>query len=333
MAKKKKEEVAEVVLEESTDMLMAVADAYNIIHQDDDLAKLWDEAKDITVLENMARAVIETRATISDPELLHDAVVEFMTTSSAEKLDDDWKKIVAIYEENVREDHEHIATIAGTANRNIQERFCFSMLSKDSPERNGYKIIPVTFIIIFNTITDFLKSKREKHRNYEIEIAGRVKIGYSNQINEEDLKTGNFMIYIKDMDHYEIPNMDMDFKTEEHVKEYVTAWNQENMIRQPEDTREIAATALKRLGKEAEIHLGSAEMVFPVFITIYDTLVKYMMTYRKEIHEEMFELNFCNCFTITSMEQDSGIDKITIRGSVGKKMALKSDGIITSQFE
>ena len=245
--------------------------------------------------------------------------------------DDDWKKILRAYEDYVVEDEEFVEEVGRTAVENIFNDFNINFSGNDRDD--GYKMPIMIFIKTFEQIIAELQSHRTTMSSFEINIADRLVIGYSNNNGEllDDEKQGNFMIYVQDLGHYIAPDDEMHLGGSS--REYISAWNQENMVKQPETLNRIAAKTTKVLAKELDIQLLNHEFVFPIFITVYDTLVNIIKVTRRELKEDDLMVNFCNCFLIRAMEQDSGVDKIIITPSIESKMALKSDMIATSIYE
>ena len=104
------------------------------------------------------------------------------------------------------------------------------------------------------------------------------------------------------------------------------------MIQNPEDTLTIANRALKSL-KAIDINLGSPELVFPLFVTIYESIISYLKIRRRESEDDEFMINFCNCITVDCIGQDDGVDKITIIPAIEDKLNIKSDKNGTAIYE
>lgn len=257
------------------------------------------------------------------------------TTKEDERLknvSDDWKRIIEEFDECVFEDQEHIALICETANALIYDRFRIQLNNPEDPFRDAYKMTAMIFVYTFRSILKLLRTKREGNSTYEINIGNRFIIGYSNQDSIEDEKNGNFMIFIRDLKHYSGKDDTSEYRTAENAKEYITAWNSENMIHNPQTVNAIAADAIGEL-KKINIFLGNSELVFPIYVTIYDALVDYIKIRRRELNLDEFEINFCSCFCISANEQDDGIDRIAIRPLPEQKLFLKSDKIATSIYD
>ena len=245
--------------------------------------------------------------------------------------DDDWAKILRAYNEYVVEDEDFVEEVGRTATENIFNDFNINFSGNDRSD--GFKMPIMIFIKTLEQIVAELERQRSTMSSFEINIADRLVIGYSNTNGDYtgDEKNGNFMIYIQDLGHYIAPNPDI--RSGGSCREYISAWNNENMVKQPETLNRIAAKTTSVLAKELDIQLLNHEFVFPIFVTVYETLVHILKITRRELGEDDFAVNFCNCFLIRAMEQDNGSDKIIIQPSIEWKLALKSDAIATSIYE
>lgn len=260
------------------------------------------------------------------------ALEEAKKDGRPEKVSDDWRKIIEEFDECVFEDQEHIALICETANNLIYDRFRIQLNNPEDPSRDAYKMTAMIFVYTFRSMLKLLRAKRESNSTFEINIANRFVIGYSNQDSVEDEKNGNFMIYIRDLKHYTAKDDSSEFRTTENAKQYITAWNSENMIQNPQTANAIASDAIAEL-KKINIFLGNSEFVFPIYVTIYDALVDYIKIRRRELNLDEFEINFCSCFCISANEQDDGVDRIAIRPLPEQKLYLKSDKIATAIYD
>lgn len=277
------------------------------------------------------KATITGAKTSQNESTTVDEMAEELEKRKNEKIPEDWKDLVDAFDEYVYEDVPDIALICKTAGNMLYDRFRINITRPEDPFFHYYKMTAMIFIYTYQAIVNYLMKKREKNASYQINIANRLSIGFTNSDCDEDEKNGNFMIFIRDIPNYVVKEDDGP-KSQSHSREYIRNWNQENMIENPQDTMEIATKALKMLNN-IKIRIGSAELIFPVFVTIYESALNYMKTIRREREETEFEINFCNCFFLKCVEQDDGVDKVIIRPAIEGKMALKSDKIGTSIYE
>lgn len=247
------------------------------------------------------------------------------------ELPDDWKAVLEAYDACTFENEKEIALICNTANNILYDRFRINLKRPEDPFYHAYKMTAMVFVETYRAIIDQLLERRKTNATYTINIANRLAVGFTNSDNDEDEKNGNFMVFVRDIPHYSVKDDD-EIKLDSHSKEYIRNWNQENMINNPEDCMAIANRALNYL-KDIKIYLGSSELVFPIFITIYETLIEYMKTFRREKEKTFVKINFCSCMWIRCDEQDDGIDKIAIIPAIEDKLNLKSDKEGTGIYE
>ena len=266
-----------------------------------------------------------------DTITMDDAIEEIDNEEQVEEIPEDWQKLIKAYDSRTFENQKDIALICDTANKVIYDRFRVNLRRPDDPFFNYYKMTAMIFVETFRAIIQQLLDRRATNATYNINIGNRINIGFSNSDNDEDEKNGNFCPYVKDIPHYTVKDDD-DIKLDGHCKEYIRNWNQENMIQNPEDTLTIANRALKSL-KAIDINLGSPELVFPLFVTIYESIISYLKIRRRESEDDEFMINFCNCITVDCIGQDDGVDKITIIPAIEDKLNIKSDKNGTAIYE
>lgn len=266
-----------------------------------------------------------------DTITMDDAIDEIDNEEQTEEIPEDWQKLIKAYDSRTFENQKDIALICDTANKVIYDRFRVNLRRPDDPFFSYYKMTAMIFVETFRAIIQQLLDRRATNATYNINIGNRINIGFSNSDNDEDEKNGNFCPYVKDIPHYTVKDDD-DIKLDGHCKEYIRNWNQENMIQNPEDTLTIANRALKSL-KAIDINLGSPELVFPLFVTIYESIISYLKIRRRESEDDEFMINFCNCITVDCIGQDDGVDKITIIPAIEDKLNIKSDKNGTAIYE
>jgi hypothetical protein len=84
---------------------------------------------------------------------------------------------------------------------------------------------------------------------------------------------------------------------------------------------------------DLDVNLSTADMVMPIFITTYETLVNYLSIKRREEDKFEKEINFISCFYITARESDGPDDIIDIRPNINAKLTLKNDAGASSKYE
>ena len=226
------------------------------------------------------------------------------------------EKYIEYFNERCVEDREHIETICRTAASIIYKRF------KANFDDDAI-LVGSTFSKIFEVCIKQLMTFHEKYSEFKINLFNRLEIGYDNNNDEENEKVGNFMIFLipLSIDKKDDSVLDPDAK----AAQLATEWLSQNSINTPKTLSKISVDALDAL-KDIDINIGISELIFPIFITVYETLVNYIKIKRKETNEFEFEINFLSCFSIgfrESAEDETG--DIYIRPSIGLKLDFKSD--------
>lgn len=238
-----------------------------------------------------------------------------------EKETKESERWIRYYADNIYEDADHIQIISETANAVIRERFHITL--------NDHRLTTSAFLRIFEGFIEKLKSFQKDYDNFQINLANRLAIGFTNNENEDDEKSGNYMIFMQHL--REATKMDTNNDPTVSNIERAVQWNAENVIEQPELIRALTIEAVKYL-RDIDIQLANNEIIMPVFITYYESIINYLKIHRRE--EDLFEmqLNY-SWFFIGAREGEEGRDVIFIRPSINGKLSLKSDVGASSKDE
>lgn len=232
------------------------------------------------------------------------------------------EKYLAYYDEICVEDKKEVLDICTTASQVINDRF---KIPFDDP-----KLLGVLFSKTFEAIIDELKDAQEKKSSYEINIAKRLSIGYTTTSSEEEEKQGNFMIYIIHHSSGENHSDIIEDKEDKKPKDLCVQWKDANIVDNTQAISRISSKTIDKLRK-IEVFIGGDDIVIPLFIAIYDsliTIVKELRLAHKDTLE--YELNFLSCFTVIVRENKDGEQEISFEPSIDAKLAIKSDKLATS---
>ena len=186
------------------------------------------------------------------------------------------EKWLAYYEENIHEDKEEIRDIAETASSVIRERFNIPL--------EGYQLTTVCFLKIFESFLKKLVSLEDQYDNFEINLANRLLIGFTNNLDQDNEKSGNFMVYMKHL-HESIKTEQQDDPTVSNI-ERIVQWNAENVIENPALIRTMTIDAVKAL-RDVDIHLANNEIIMPIFIIFYESII--IDVFKRFAHRLQFE--------------------------------------------
>lgn len=230
---------------------------------------------------------------------------------------------VEYFDENAPEDLEDIINICTVASTHIRNKFNIKF--------DDYKLLGATFSKIFDAFLFTLKNLEKEYSDFEINVANRLCIGYDTTKDEDDEKIGNFMIFIRHLNSKIKDEQVEDSKAKAY--ELAVQWNADNIKEQPEIIRKISINALEQL-KTIKILLGTEELIIPIFISVYESIVDYIKIKRRELDLFEYEINFMSCFYIGCREsEDELADDIYIRPSINSKLSLKDDSIATAKYD
>lgn len=250
-----------------------------------------------------------------------DNVVEEAAANIEQEGKTENERWLRYYYDNIYEDEEHIQMISETAISVIRERFHITL--------NDHRLATAAFLKIFESFIEKLKTLQKDYDNFQINLANRLAIGFTNNDNDEDEKSGNFMLFMQHL--RESTKVDsVDDPTVSNIERAVQ-WNAENVVEQPELIRSLTMEAIKYL-RDIDIQLANNEIIMPIFITYYESIINYLKIHRRE--EDLFELQLnYSWFFIGAREGEDGRDTIFIRPSINGKLSLKSDVNASSKDE
>lgn len=225
------------------------------------------------------------------------------------------EKWLKFYEESIHEDKDDIQTISETTNMVIRERFNIPLES--------HELTTAIFLKTFETFLKKLVSLEDKYDNFEINLANRLSIGFTNNLDQDDNeKVGNFMVYIHHL-HEATKTENNDDPTVSNI-ERVVQWNSENIIEQPGLIRNMTIDAVKAL-REIDIQLANNEIIMPIFITYYESIINYIKIKRRERDEFEESINFVWFNAICREGDDDSTDEFSLEPSIASKLLLKND--------
>jgi hypothetical protein len=247
-------------------------------------------------------------------------VVEEEVTTNEETTKKESERWLGYYYDNIYEDEEDITLISETAIATIRERFHITL---DDP-----RLMTSAFLKIFESFIDKLKTLQKDYDSFQINLANRLAIGFTNNENDDDEKSGNYMLFIQHLREATKTEANND-PTVSNIERAVQ-WNAENITDQPELIRTLTIDAVKYL-RDIDIQLSNNEIIMPIFITYYESIINYLKIRRRE--EDLFELQLNYSWFFIGAREGDGRDVIFVRPSINGKLALKSDISASSKFE
>ena len=237
------------------------------------------------------------------------------------------EKYIATFEEICTENMDDVMTICLSATEQLQDKFKIGLTDdKGTPDP---RLAAVIFSKTFDCILDELKSQQKGKSEFNINICKRFNIGYTTNENADDEKVGNFCIYLN---HLNVSSKQSTIDTTEEKSIVRCAqWNTVNIEDQPQIIKNISAAAIEEL-KKIDIVMKSSEAIMPIFITVYENIINYIIIKRAESNSYEYTINFVSCFDITAREAEDGTD-IVITPSINSKLYLKDDSNASGKYE
>lgn len=237
---------------------------------------------------------------------------------------------VIFLKDSLCEDFDVIESIGDTANRSLYEKYKIKL--------DSWPMSTAVFLKTFESICAMLKSKESNYSNYAINFMNRFIVSFNSNINDEDEKNGNFMIYLRHIGGDTAKDTFID-PTDTPLTR-VADWNKENLVskiddgvmkKQPELTRKMSLLAVEYINK-INIKLANNEVIFPMFINYYDSIITVCKLVRKDRDLPKLEVNL-GLLRIIIKEGPDGRDVIELKPDIAGKLNIKDDKLATSSNE
>lgn len=225
------------------------------------------------------------------------------------------------FKENVSENVKELIEIGELANHELHNKISLGLSD------------PMTTIAlyanIFESICDVIVDKQDSWDDFCLNIADRLKIGYTTTNNEDDEKTGNFMVF---MQH--VPNTSSNESLDEEEDDTIvlcSQWNAANIKNQADVIKEVASRGKKALSEIINIKIESHEFVIPMFCIIHQNIINYIRLKRVEEGKTEYELNVAGLYTVGIQETDDAEEEIYFVPSISLKLRFKNDAVASGK--
>ena len=237
---------------------------------------------------------------------------------------------VIFMKDSLCEDFDIIESIADTANRTLYEKYKIKI--------DSWALSTAIFLKTFESICVMLKSKEKDYSSYAVNFMNRFIVSFNSNINDEDEKTGNFMIYLRHVGGDTVKDTFVD-PTDTPLTR-VSDWNKDNLIskiddgvakKQPELTRKMSLLSVDYINK-INIKLANNEVIFPMFINFYDSIITVCKLVRKDRDLPKLEVNL-GLLRVVVKEGPDGRDIIELKPDIAGKLNIKDDKLASSASE
>ena len=208
--------------------------------------------------------------------------------------------------------------------RSAEEQFSLYLKSGNT------EVYAVVFYATFLTTLRFLKGKQNSYNNFTIQIANSINIGYSNTMNEDNEKIGNFMPIMEYIGiNRNIVDDDLN-KTDRTSQNYIL-WKELNTKKTAEYYKEIQEHAYEVLRSQYKTSLRTSEAIIPLFCIFMDNIVNVMKVKFKEAegtNVSEVSMNVLGLFDVYySYNEEDDKEILEFSPNILMKLSLKSDDV------
>lgn len=237
---------------------------------------------------------------------------------------------VVFLKDSLCEDFDIIESIADTANRALYEKYKIKI--------DSWALSTAIFLKTFESICAMLKSKEANYSSFAVNFMNRFIVSFNSNLNDEDEKNGNFMIYLRHIGGETVKNAFVD--PTDTILTRLADWNKDNLIskiddgvskKQPELTRQMGLLAVDYFNK-VNISVSNSEAVFPMFINYYDAAITVCKLVRKDRDVPKLEVNL-GLLRIVIKEGPDGRDIVELKPDIAGKLNIKDDKLASSANE
>lgn len=216
---------------------------------------------------------------------------------------------------------------------NVEDLLAIGALARDAVNESikvdlgNAKNVMAIYGVIFEALVETVGEYQKSHDSYEVELADRLGIGFNNDDNEDDEKSGNFnlvMWHVENKDKNADEPMDAD---EDSSVVLSTEWNSKNITDNKEFANRFMINGLKKLKEIINIPSESHEFIAPVFCIIHTQILKYINLKFGESADHQFELNVMGLYTIGIQITDNADLDIYYHPTIYGKLSMKNDAV------
>lgn len=242
------------------------------------------------------------------------------------------KKVTAVvkwFNDYAVNNKEELKIICDLTARSAEEQFTMFIKSGNT------EVYACVFYATFMAILEFIRSQQKVRKNFTIEIANSINVGYSNNDDEENEKVGNFMPILEYIGiNRNIVNANKEISSEQTSASFIS-WKDLNVKKTAEYYKEIQENAYNKLKSEFHVNLHTSEACIPLFCIFMDNITNVLkQKYKEAMGTEVSEvsMNVLGLFdAYYSYDEDAGQEIIEFSPNVIVKLTLKSDDIASGE--
>ena len=221
------------------------------------------------------------------------------------------------------DDKDKLKIICDMTARSAKDQFNMVLRSGNT------EVYAVIFYVTFMEIINFIRKKQKMYNEFTIQIANSINMGYCNNDNDDNEKTGNFFPILEYINvNRNIVNNDS--ITPDSTSENFLKWKELNVKKNAESFKEIQENAYNTLIQEYHVSLRTSEAVIPLFCIFLDNVTSYLKFLYKEAEGTVSEvsLNVLGLYSAYySYDEENDKEIIEFTPSIAVKLALKQDDV------
>ena len=247
---------------------------------------------------------------------------EIDLSTQAEKKE---TKATRWFKENVRNNQQEIKYACDLTAKAAQDQFSMYVKSGNT------EIYAVIFYVTFIQILEFIASRQKTYNNFTIEICNSINIGYTNNVNDENEKVGNFMPIMEfiSINRNIVDNSDS-IDTNRTTQNFLR-WKEINIKKNAEYYKSIQENTYNVLRRDYKISLRTEEAVIPLFCIFTDILYQVLkMKYRELDGTDVSEvsMNVMGLFDMFySFNEEDNQEIVEYQPNITMKVKLKQDDV------
>lgn len=235
-------------------------------------------------------------------------------------------KVMRWFRENTVNNASELRIVCDLTSRSAEEQF--SMYIKSGHN----EVYGVIFYATMMSIMEFIKDKEKTYNNFTMEIAKSVNIGYINNTDDTNEKTGNFEVI---MEYIGINRQIVDNGDDnvDKTNQNFIRWKELNIKKNIEYCKDIQTRSYERLKNEFAVSLRTSEAVIPLFCIFLDNLTGVLKNkYKEAIGTDISQVSI-NVFGLFdayySFDEEANEEIIEFKPTIKLKLFAKDDNLAT----
>ena len=222
------------------------------------------------------------------------------------------------FERTCVDDRDKILAVCAVTGRMLADQF--NMRTRENLD----EVWALVFYECWLQILEFLSRKTSQYTEFEVQVEKCVRIGYTNYLNDDDEKVGNFMPFME----WVGKDTSIVYNPHETADDNFIRWKEQNSIKNVDMQKEIQDKTALLINRKYGMNIGSPDAVIPIFCIFLDNVVNILKQDYKDAGEDVskVKMNVLSQFTVTySFDTDDNREIVDFSPSVAIKMEIKND--------